>query len=189
MSIASLIFGIIGISSYFIPGLNNFSIIFVIIGIILAIIGLVKKSKKGIAIVGIIICVIIGIMYLTSQQGVADSINEMIGAVTKLSSDEILSKYLDVEIGEFTETEGEKGKETSLPIKVTNKDSKTRSFYIKVEAVRADGSKIMADDSYIQELGAGESRDISLYEFVTDDNIEDVRNGTFKVVEASIYED
>ena len=189
MGIASLVLGIIGIISRFIPMLKTFSIIFAIIGAILAIIALVKKSGKPMAIIGLILCVIVGVMFITSQKGVSDSINGMMGAVTKLSSDEILSKYLDVQVGEFTEAEGENGQETTLPVKVTNKDSKTRSFYIKVEAVKADGSKIMADDSYIQELGAGESRDISLYEFVTDDNIEDVRNATFKVVEASIYEE
>lgn len=54
---ASLVLGIIGVCTSFIPIVNNVSFILGLIGAIFAIISLIKKASKGQAVAGIILCI------------------------------------------------------------------------------------------------------------------------------------
>ena len=73
MGTASLVLGIIGVCTSFIPVVNNASFILALIGGLLAIAALVTKQSKGIAIAGLIICIITGVIVIQSQKTISNS--------------------------------------------------------------------------------------------------------------------
>ena len=60
---ASLVLGIIGICTSFIPIVNNLSFVLGLMGALFAIISVVKKASKGQAIAGFILCIIAIVNY------------------------------------------------------------------------------------------------------------------------------
>ncbi len=75
---AGLVLGIIGLCTSFIPIINNVSFILALIGGIFAIVSLIKKASKGMAIASIIICVITGVVVLQSQKTLSDTLNNAV---------------------------------------------------------------------------------------------------------------
>lgn len=63
----------------------------------------------------------------------------------------------------------------------------TKSFNVQIEAVKADGSRIVNDYIYANSLGAGQSQDFNIFTYVSSENLEAMKSATFKVVEASMY--
>ena len=191
---ASLVLGIIGLCTSFIPIINNVSFILALIGGIFAIVSLLKKASKGMAIAGLIICIISGDVVLQSQQALSDSLDEAVNTfnsdmntITGGNTEEILANYADVTMGTFEVTQGEYTTETKLPVKVTNKSNENKSFSIQIEAVKADGSRITTDYVYANNLNAGQSQDFKVFEYVSSDNLEAMKNATFNIVEISMY--
>lgn len=188
---AGLVLGIIGICTSFIPILNNISFILGLIGILFGIVSLIKKASKGQAIAGIIICVLAMVITISSQQALSeslDTIGKNLDKATGNSTEEVLTNDVDVQIGEFEVSKGEYGIiDTQLVVKVTNKTSETKSFNIQIEAVNADGSKIISDYIYANSLNAGQSQDFKLFEYVESEKLDAMKNATFKIVEASMY--
>lgn len=188
---AGLVLGIIGICTSFIPILNNISFILGLIGILFGIVSLIKKASKGQAIAGIIICVLAMVITISSQQALSeslDTIGKNLDKATGNSTEEVLTNDVDVQIGEFEVSKGEYGIiDTQLVVKVTNKTSETKSFNIQIEAVNADGSRIMSDYIYANSLNVGQSQDFKLFEYVESEKLDAMKNATFKIVEAAIY--
>ena len=187
MGTASLVLGIIGICTSFIPVVNNVSFILALIGALLAIVALIIKKGKGIAIAGLIVCVITGVVVLQSQKSLSDSIDNTVDTMTGGKTEEILEKYADVNIGEFKVTEGEYTTETELPVTVKNKSSESKTFSVQIEAVKADGSRITTDTVYADSLNAGQSQDFKAFQFLSSDMLEEIKTATFKIVEVSMY--
>lgn len=194
MGTASLVLGIIGICTSFIPVVNNVSFILALIGALLAIVALILKKGKGIAIAGLIVCIITGVIVIQAQKTLSDSVNEAVDTfnndmdtATGGKTDEVLANYADVNIGEFKATKSEYTTETELPVTVKNKSSENKSFSIQIEAVKADGSRITTDTIYANNLNAGQSQDFKVFEFVSSDILEDLKTATFKIVEVSMY--
>ena len=75
---AGLVLGIIGLCTSFIPIINNVSFVLALIGGIFAIVSLIKKASKGMAIASIIICVITGVVVLQSQKTLSDTLNNAV---------------------------------------------------------------------------------------------------------------
>ena len=193
-AVASLVLGIIGLCTSFIPIINNVSFILALLGGIFAIVSLVKKASKGMAIAGLIICIIAGIVVLQSQKTLSDTLNDAIDTfndnmdtMTGEKTEEILANYLDVNMGEFKTTKNEYITETELPVTVKNKSSENKTFSIQIEAVKADGSRITTDTIYANNLNAGQSQDLKAFQFVSSDMLENIKNATFKIVEVSMY--
>ncbi len=193
-AVASLVLGIIGLCTSFIPIVNNASFILALLGGIFAIVSLVKKASKGMAIAGLIICIIAGIVVLQSQKTLSDTLNDAIdtfndnmNTMTGGNTEEILANYLDVNMGEFKTTKNEYITETELPVTVKNKSSENKTFSIQIEAVKADGSRITTDTIYANNLNAGQSQDFKAFQFVSSDMLENIKNATFKIVEVSMY--
>ena len=191
---ASLVLGIIGLCTSFIPIVNNVSFILALIGGIFAVVSLIKKASKGMAIAGLIICIITSIVVYQAQKTLSDTVNDAVDTFnnnmdmgTGEKTDEILANYADVNIGEFKATKSEYTTETELPVTVKNKASENKSFSIQIEAVRADGSRITSDTVYVNNLNAGQSQDFKAFEFVSSDMLEDIKTATFKIVEVSMY--
>lgn len=192
---ASLVLGIIGLCTSFIPIVNNLSFILVLIAIVFAIVSLAKRASKGMAIAGIIISVITMILVVNSQQFFADSIdaavnevNDSIDTMSGANTDEVLKNNVDVEIGDFSvDTDSYGMTETVLPVTVENKSSETKSFDIQIEALDSDGSRIDTDYIYANNLSAGQSQDFKLFEYVEEEKLDAMKDATFKIVEASMY--
>ena len=192
---ASLVLGIIGLCTSFVPIINNLSFILALIAIIFSVVSLAKKASKGMAIAGIIISIITVIVVVNAQKTLSDSIdtavdefNDSMGTMSGEKTEEILANDVDVTLGDFSATEGSYGiTDTELPVTVRNKSSETKSFNIQIEAVDANGSRIATDYIYANSLTAGQSQDFKLFEYVESDKLEAMKNATFNIVEVSMY--
>lgn len=188
---ASLVLGIIGICTSFIPIINNLSAMLGLMAVVFGIVSLAKKASKGIAIAGIIISILAIVITLNSQKALSDgldAISKDLDKATGSSTEEVLKNDVDVTLGKFEVTKGEYGiTDTKLVVKITNKTTETKSFNIQVEAVKADGSRIKNDYVYANNLSAGQSQDFDIFTYTSSEEIETMKNATFKIVEASVY--
>lgn len=188
---ASLVLGIIGVCTSFIPIVNNMSFVFGLIGAIFAIISLIKKASKGQAVAGNILCILAIVITLSAQKALGDGLNEVSSNFDKAtgnSTEEVLANDVDVQLGNFEVNKGEYGlTETKLTIKVTNKTNDKKSFSFHIEAVDSDGSRIKEDYVYANDLGSGQSQNFDIFTYVSSDKIDAMQEATFKIVEASMY--
>lgn len=192
---ASLVLGIIGICTSFIPFINNASFILALIAIIFSIVALLKRASKGMAIAGIIISILAILITINSQEQLSKSLNETINTFNEdmdttfgNNTEEILKNNVNVELGDFEVIEQSYGfTDTKLRVKVTNKTNETKSFSIQVEAVNPDGSRINNDYIYANSLSSGQSQEFNIFTYVSSENLEAMKNATFKIVEASMY--
>ena len=188
---AGLVLGIIGICTSFIPIVNNLSFVLGAIGVIFAVISLVKKASKGQAIAGVILCVLAIVITINSQKALSDSLNEVsadLNKATGASTEEVLAKDANVELGKFEVTKDSYGiTDTKLTVKVTNKTSEKKSFNFHIEAVDANGARINEDYVYANDLASGQSQNFEIFTLVTSDKINEMKNATFKIIEASMY--
>ena len=192
---ASVVLGIIGICTSFIPIVNNLSFVLGLIGGIFAIVSLIKKASKGQAIAGIILCVLAMVITVNSQKALSDSLSNRLNEVsanldkaTGSSTEEILANDVDAQLGNFEVTNGSYGiKDTKLTVKVTNKTSEKKSFNLHIEAVDASGARINEDYVFANDLSAGQSQNFDIFTYVSSDKLSAMQNATFKIVEASMY--
>lgn len=188
---ASLVLGIIGACTSFIPFVNNLSFVLGILAFIFAIIALIKKAGKGKAIAGLILAILAVVITLNAQKTTADAldaVSQELDKATGGSTEEVLQNYVDVEIGDFETSTDEYGiTETKMTVKVTNKTKETNSFSIQVEAVDANGNRINQDYVYANNLTAGQSQEFEIFNFVSSDQIDAMKDAKFNIVEASVY--
>lgn len=188
---ASLVLGIIGVCTSFIPIINNISFVLGLIGAIFAIISLIRKASKGQAIAGVVLCVLAVVITINSQKALSDSLNEVsadLNKATGASTEEVLKNDANVELGKFKVTKDSYGiTDTKLTVKVTNKTSEKKSFNFHIEAVDANGVRINEDYVYANDLGAGQSQNFDIFTLVTSDKVDAMKKATFKIVEASMY--
>lgn len=189
-STAGLVLGIVGICTSFIPIINNLSFVMGILAVIFGVIALIKKASKGKIIASIILGILAIVITLNSQKTLSDSLETISNELNKASgnsTEEVLANDAEVSIGQFEVTKGEYLTETKLVVKVKNKTSKNKSFSIQIEAVDSNGSRIDQDIAYVNNLNAGQSQDIEIFNYVSSDKIETMKNATFKIIEASMY--
>ena len=191
---ASLVLGIIAISTSFIIIVNNMSFVLGIIGAILGIVSLTKKASKGKAIWGIVLCILAIIITLNLQQSWSDSLDELSNSLNDYSNnmscentDTILQNDLDVQIGTFKATKSYGIYDTSLTVTVKNKSSEKKSFSIHIEAVNSNGERIDDDYVYANDLSAGQSQKFETFNLVSSDKVEALKKATFKIVDVSMY--
>lgn len=188
---ASLVLGILGVCTSFIPIVNNASFVLGLIGAILGIIALVKKASKGQAVAGIILCALAIVITISSQKSLSESLDAASKELDKISgnsTEEVLKNDVDVTLGNFEVNEGEYGlTETQLKVNVKNKTSETKSFNIQIEAVDSNGTRIATDYIYANSLTAGQNQEFKVFEYVESEKIDAMKNATFQIVEASVY--
>ena len=190
LATVGLVLGIIGISTSFIPIINNASFVLGILSVIFGIISLVKKTSKGKAITALILGVLAIIITLSLQSSWSDSLDEISNDLDNMSgknTEEVL-KNAEVNIGKFEVSADEyRFTETKLTVEVTNKTNERKSFNFEIEAVASDGSRIDTDYIYANNLAAGQNQSFNLFEYVADEKLEDMKSATFKIIEASMY--
>ena len=185
-----LVLGIIGVCTSLIPIINNLSFF---LGIIAVIFGLVsiKKASKGKMIVTVILGILAIIITLSAQQSLSDSLDalsEDLDTASGENTEQVLANDVDVVLGDFEATTDEYGlTDTNLTVKVTNKTNETKSFSIQVEAVDENGNRINQDYVYANNLKAGQSQNFDIFQLVSSDEVEAMKNATFNIVEASSY--
>ena len=184
---ASLVLGIIAISTSFIVIINNMSFVLGIIGAILGIISLIKKASKGKAIWGIGLCILAIIITLNLQQSWSNSLDEVSNNLAGKNTESILQNDVDVEIGSFKATKSYGIYDTSLTVTVKNKSSEKKSFDIHIEAVNSKGERIEEDYVYANDLSAGQSQKFEIFNLVSSDKVEAMKKATFKIVDVSMY--
>lgn len=187
---AGLVLGIIGLCTSFIPVINNLSFFMGILAVIFGLVS-IKKAKKSKIIITIILGILAIVITLSVQQNISDSLDalsENLDKATGDSTEQVLANDVDVVIGEFEVTTDEYGLyDTKLVVQVTNKTKETKSFSIQVEAVDEDGNRINQDYVYANNLTAGQSQKFEIFNFVSSDEIETMKNAKFNIVEASVY--
>ena len=100
----------------------------------------------------------------------------------------VLANDAEVTLGSFEVTEGEYGiTNTKLVVTVKNKTSEKKSFDFHIEAVDANGARVGDDYVYANDLASGQSQNFEIFNLVSSDKIEILKNATFKVIEASVY--
>ncbi len=189
-STAGLVLGIIGVCTSFIPIINNLSFVMGVLAVIFGIVALAKKAGKGKIVASIILGVLAIVITINSQKALSESLDTLskdLDKMTGSSTEEILANDVEVTLGEFEVTKKEYSTDTKLVVTVKNKHSETKSFSIQVEAVDSQGVRITNDYVYANNLNAGQSQKFEIFNFVSSDKIEDLKNATFKIVEASMY--
>lgn len=187
---AGLVLGIIGVCTSFIPIINNLSFFLGALAIIFGLVS-IKKASKGKMIATVILGILAVVITLSAQKSVSDSLDALsqdLDTASGENTEQVLANYVDVSLGDFEATTDEYGlNETKMIVRVTNKTNETKSFTIQVEAVDINGNRINQDYIYANNLSAGQSQDFEIFQFVSSDKLESMKNATFKIVEASAY--
>ena len=176
---------------------------FAILGFFIPIIGLIlyliyerkqpKKAKsagKG-ALIGfitkIVVCIVIVILYIVFVSSMIKTtmsnvdINNSIISTVKETDD------FNVEFGKFDVSNNGYTYDTSLEVTVTNIGDKQKSFFITIEAVDEDGTRIDTDMIMADRLNPNQKIKLEAFKYVAQDKIEEYRNATFKVLEVEEY--
>lgn len=195
-AITALVLAIVALALSFLPIINNFAFLLVVLAIIFGIVGTVgikrnKRSGFGIAIVSLIIAVIAGAAVIGSQTMYSAAIDEashQLDKSTGAATEEVLGNDVDVQLGDLTLKKGSYGTiDSSMPVTVTNLTDEQASFQITIEAVTADGARIMQDYLYATNLSAGQSQTFKIFTFVSSDDYEAMKAAKFNIVSASVY--
>jgi hypothetical protein len=198
-AIVGLIIAIIALVLSAVPIVNNFAFVLAVISLVFGIVAVratKKRNKSGrkMAIAVIILSVLAGVIVLASQAFYADTIDkavdqaqESIDTATGKKTDELLGKEVDVTIGTIEIVTEDFNTSSTLPVKVTNKNSQAKSYSIQIEAVDANGTRIDEDSIYVNSLGSNQSQDFKAFQFVSTDKYDALKSAQFKVVSVSQY--
>lgn len=186
---AGLVIAIIALLLSALPIINNFAFAMAVVSLVLGIAALISMKKKdgklGMSITVIILSVVAGGIVMGSQAMYGQALNEVgkgIEEATRDKTEDNLRDKVDVEFGEFSVKTDEYGIEsTALPVTVKNKGSEKATFYIKVEAVDASGTRIEEGSFTVNDLAPGQSQKETIFTFVTSDKSKALKSATFKV--------
>lgn len=193
--ITALVLGIVGLVLSFIPFINNLAFFLGILGVVFGIVALVTHNKKGISIAGLVTGILAIVITLTLQASWSRSLNEVSESLEETSAEladmsgenteQLIGTAVDIQLGEFTADESKW--ESGLTVTVTNLTDEQASFDITIEAADADGNRLDTDWVYISELRAGQTATEEVFNLVSTDDYEALRNATFSVLEVSKY--
>lgn len=197
-AIAALVLGIVAAATSFMPIINNASFFIALIGLILAIVAIAgirkgKNSGKGLAVAGLVLSIVAGLLVLGTQAFYPAVLNEAVDQSTQQlnkmtgdATDDILGVDVEVTIGDYSISKDQYGLvKSDLPVTVTNLLKEPASFWINVEAVDANGSRINDDTVIVNDLGAGQSTKLDAFAFVSSDDYEAMKNASFSIISVS----
>lgn len=197
-AIAALVLGIVAAATSFMPIINNASFFIALIGLILAIVAIAgirkgKNSGKGLAVAGLVLSIVAGLLVLGTQAFYSAVLNEAVDQSTQQlnkmtgdATDDILGVDVEVTIGDYSINKDQYGLvKSDLPVTVTNLLKEPASFWINIEAVDANGSRINDDTVIVNGLGAGQSTKLEAFAFVSSDDYEAMKNASFNIISVS----
>ena len=172
---------------------------FAILGFFIPIIGLIlylfyerkqpkraKSAGKG-ALIGfitkIVVYTVIVILYIIFASSMIKSTMGNIDINTySIDSMEETADF-DVEFGEFKVTNNGYTYDTSLEVTVTNTSDKQKSFFITIEAIDEDGTRIDTDMIMADRLNSNQKIKLEAFEYVPKEKIEQYKSASFKVLD------
>ena len=182
MAIVGLVLGIVALVTSWMPILNNGSFFLALLGALFAIVGLVStlrrtRSGKGLAIAGLIICIIACAAVLAAQQATSKAINDAVDsaknshAVTSTSA-----APADASDGAGTATQSQ---DLALGTSITLADGLTVSVdSVDTSLTKYDGSPITAVTVTYTNGGSSEAS-FSVYDWKAQDTQGAQRSQTF----------
>lgn len=197
-AIAALVLGIVAAATSFMPIINNASFFIALIGFILAIVAIAgirkgRNSGKGLAVAGLVLSIVAGLLVLGTQafysavlDEAVDQSTQQLNKMTGDATDDILGVDVEVTIGDYSISKDQYGLvKSGLPVTVKNLLNEPSSFWINIEAVDANGSRINDDTVIINDLGAGQSTKLDAFAFVSFDDYEAMKNASFNIISVS----
>lgn len=197
-AIAALVLGIVAAATSFMPIINNASFFIALIGFILAIVAIAgirkgRNSGKGLAVAGLVLSIVAGLLVLGTQafysavlDEAVDQSTQQLNKMTGDATDDILGVDVEVTIGDYSISKDQYGLvKSGLPVTVKNLLKEPASFWINIEAVDANGSRINDDTVIINDLGAGQSTKLDAFAFVSSDDYEAMKNASFNIISVS----
>lgn len=197
-AIAALFLGIVAAATSFMPIINNASFFIALIGLILAIVAIAgirkgKNSGKGLAVAGLVLSIVAGLLVLGTQafysavlDEAVDQSTQQLNKMTGDATDDILGVDVEVTIGDYSISKDQYGLvKSDLPVTVKNLLNEPSSFWINIEAVDANGSRINDDTVIVNDLGAGQSTKLEAFAFVSSDDHEAMKNASFNIISVS----
>ncbi|SKC51335.1 FxLYD domain-containing protein [Krasilnikoviella flava] len=200
LAVTGFVLALVGFLLCLVPVVNVFAIVLAVVGLVLAVIGLVKTRKgaprKGLAVAGIVLAVLGGVgggvsaaVYGAAADAAIETLDDASADLDKMTGDateQVLAEDVSVEIGDFTAEEDEFGLVTTgLPVTLTNTSDETQSFMVTIDALDESGNRVAQDIAYSNELAAGQSEKVDLFQFVERGDLDAMRSATFEVVEAT----
>ncbi len=197
-AIAALVLGIVAAATSFMPIINNASFFIALIGFILAIVAIAgirkgRNSGKGLAVAGLVLSIVAGLLVLGTQafysavlDEAVDQSTQQLNKMTGDATDDILGVDVEVTIGDYSISKDQYGLvKSDLPVTVKNLLNEPSSFWINIEAVDANGSRINDDTVIVNDLGAGQSTKLDAFAFVSSDDYEAMKNASFNIISVS----
>lgn len=197
-AIAALVLGIVAAATSFMPIINNASFFIALIGFVLAIVAIAgirkgRNSGKGLAVAGLVLSIVAGLLVLGTQafysavlDEAVDQSTQQFNKMTGDATDDILGVDVEVTIGDYSISKDQYGLvKSDLPVTVKNLLKEPSSFWINIEAVDANGSRINDDTVIINDLGAGQSTKLDAFAFVSSDDYEAMKNASFNIISVS----
>jgi len=195
-AITSLVLGIVAAVFCLIPIVGMISLILAPIGFVFGVIawrGAAKSARagKGKAIAGVVLAVVAFIGAIAWTVAVATAVDQASDDFFRAfatATEKVLADDLGVSIGSYaTKDLGFGVTDGSLTVTLTNKSDKRQSFDVKIEALSPAGARIATDTAFVSDLGAGQSDEVALFEFVSGKDADQLKSATFRVIEASAY--
>ncbi|MBA3745397.1 MAG: DUF4190 domain-containing protein [Sporichthya sp.] len=150
-----------------------------------------RRSGKGKAIAGVVLAVVAGLGAIASTLAVATAVNEVGKSTDRAfgnATEQVLAQDLGVAIGSYTVQDlGFGATDGALHVTLTNKSAERQSFDLKIEALTPSGARIATDTAFVSDLGAGQSDEVALFEFASNEDAAQLKDATFHVIEASAY--
>jgi predicted nucleic acid-binding Zn ribbon protein len=176
---------------------------FAILGFFIPIIGLIlylvyehkqpkraKSAGKG-ALIGfitkIVVYIVIVILYIIFASSILEDAVDNTHINTRNINSIEETADLDVEFGKFKVVNNGYTCDTSLEVTITNKCGKQKSFFITIEAIDEEGTRLDTDMIIADRLNPGQKIRLEAFEYVPIENIEQYKTATFKVLEVQKY--
>ena len=172
---------------------------FAILGFFVPIIGLIlyliyerkqpkraKSAGKG-ALIGfitkIVVYIVIVILYIIFASSMIKGTMSNIDINTyNVDSIEETADF-DVEFDEFKVTNNGYTYDTSLEVVITNNSNQQKSFFITIEAIDEEGTRLDTDMIMADRLNPGQKIKLEAFEYVPQEKIEQYKSATFKVLD------
>lgn len=176
----------IAVLSFFIP----------LVGLILLLVWKKKQDYKRAdlagkgALVGFVVwMILLFVFYAVVWASVINTVHDNVEDLFREETvEELLENDVDIVFGEFSvDNDAYIFNTTSLEVTVTNKATTMQSYYITVEAVKADGTRIGTDTVYAKQLNAGQKVELTAFTYVPSDKLNLYKAAEFRVLEITKY--
>lgn len=150
-----------------------------------------KSAGKG-AIAGVIVNIVLSIVYAIAIFWIADNVIDNTDFGTMMTAPDVIyetpENQVDIAIGEFEVSNNGYFDTTSLEVTVKNTSDVQMSYYITIEAVNENGTRLKTDTVAVSQLNPGQDIVLSAFKYVEPELIEELRNAEFKVLDIQQFD-